>query len=247
MRNRQNGIPQNAGKNTHAVVETLLFERGRPEVVLDIPCGHGAFSKRLINQGIAEVHAADCLELIQLPDVTFRVADMNKPLPYEDNCLDAVTCIEGIEHLERPFDFVRECRRILKPRGTVIITTPNASSVRSRWRWFLTGFHNKCKTPLDETNPSPSHHIGLMSLPELRYLLHTNGFDITTIRTNRIKAISWIYLPICPLLFLVTLGVFCREEKDKSQRARNRGILVEMFSLPVLLGEALIVGARRSG
>lgn len=247
MRNQQDGIPENAGKNTHAVVEALLFEQGRPDIVLDIPCGHGAFSKRLIEHGVAQVHSADCLELIQVPDVQFRVADMNRPLPYEDNCFDAVACIEGIEHLERPFDFIRECRRILKLGGALIITTPNISSVRSRWRWFMTGFHNKCKTPLDETDPSPSHHIRLMSLPELRYLLHTNGFEIMTIRANRFKAISWIYLPICPLLFLVTLWVFCREEKDKNQRARNRGILAQMFSLPVLLGEALVIGARRSG
>lgn len=244
MRNQRGKIPENAGRNTHAVVEELLFERNDPKVVLDIPCGYGAFSKRLVDRGVGEVHAADCLELIQVPEATFTVVDMNGPLPYDDGQFDAVACIEGIEHLERPFDFVRECHRIIKPEGTLIITTPNISALRSRWRWFLTGFHNKCKTPLNEMNPSPSHHINLMSFPTLRYLLHTNGFQITAIRTNRIKAISWIYLSLCPLVFLATLGVFRRQEKDKSRRRRNRRIATQMFSPAILLGEALIIKAR---
>lgn len=246
MRNYRDAIPENAGKNTHAVAEALLFELSRPRVVLDIPCGHGAFSKRLVDKGVEEVHAADCIELIQTPQAKFSVVDMNRPLPYAEGQFDAVVCIEGIEHLERPFEFVRECHRIIKPEGMLIITTPNISALRSRWRWFLTGFHNKCKTPLNEASPSPSHHINLMCLPRLRYLLHTNGFYITAIKTNRIKVISWIYLPLVPLAYLATRGALCRHEKDRAQRTHNRQIVGQMFSLSVLLGEALIVAAKRS-
>ncbi len=84
-------------------------------------------------------------------------------------------CIDGIEHLRRPFDFIAEVRRVLRIGGEVILSTPNISSLRSRLRWLLTGHHHKCPAPLDERNPNPLHHINMISFPELRYLLHSNG------------------------------------------------------------------------
>ena len=91
-------------------------------------------------------------------------------------------------YIERPFDFVAECRRVVRDDGWLVISTPNISSLRSRWRWLLTGFHNKCKTPLDETRPDPLHHINMLSFPKLRYLLHRNGFSIAEMRRGRSMA-----------------------------------------------------------
>jgi hypothetical protein len=34
--------------------------------------------------------------------------------------------------------------------------------------------------------------INMISFPELRYMLHTNGFEIGNARTNRIKTISYL-------------------------------------------------------
>jgi 2-polyprenyl-3-methyl-5-hydroxy-6-metoxy-1,4-benzoquinol methylase len=46
---------------------------------------------------------------------------------------DAVVSIDGIEHIERPFDFIRECRRMIRKDGVLIISTPNLTALRSRW------------------------------------------------------------------------------------------------------------------
>jgi 2-polyprenyl-3-methyl-5-hydroxy-6-metoxy-1,4-benzoquinol methylase len=166
-------------------------------------------------------------------------------LPYKRASFDAVVCIDGLAHVERPWDFLRECRRILRPKGILIISTPNISSLRSRWRWFLTGFHNKRKTPLNEGQVSPQHIINILSFHTLRYMLHTNGFEISRLRTNRIKAISWLYAPLVPLSYLLTRWVFHREETDPAQRTRNKEILHQMFSRQILFGETLIVKAIR--
>jgi len=176
-------IKFNAAKNTHRVVAELLFEEKDCKTALDIPCGAGAFAGMLSGSGIT-VYSADCENLFEIRDGHFDIADMTKPFPYRDGQFDAVVSIDGIEHIENPFDFIRECRRVLRPGGVCIISTPNISSFRSRARWLWTGFHNKNKTPLDETKPNPLHHINMISFPELRYMLHSNGFKILKIATR---------------------------------------------------------------
>lgn len=237
-------IDANAAKNTHRVVADLLCEEKNCRTVLDIPCGAGAFAGMMSGSGIT-VYSADCENLFELKEGHFDIADMNKPFPYRDGQFDAVVSIDGIEHIENPFNFIRECRRVLRPGGSCIISTPNISSFRSRARWLWTGFHNKNKTPLDEANPQPLHHINMISFPELRYILHSNGFRISKITANRIKAVSWLYCLLIPVSYVITLAVFYREEKQKAQRKCNRRILKQMFSAPLMFGETMIIKAVR--
>lgn len=235
-------IPENTSRNTHNVVGKLILDTPLCKRVLDIPSGAGAFTQRMQQHGM-EVHSADIENVLMVDSPNFRTADMNHELPYEKDYFDAVACIDGIEHLERPFDFVRECHRILRKNGSLVISTPNISALRSRWRWMLTGHHNKCKTPLDESHPTPLHHINMFSFPRMRYLLHSNGFRIDTVMTNRIKGISYAYFPWVPLSYLKTKAVYNKEEKDAGQRQRNKDIIHQMFSTSLLFGETMIVRA----
>lgn len=235
-------IPENCAPGTHARIEAMLLADPGCRRVLDIPCGAGAFTQRLQRRGL-DVHPADVVDLLQADRSNFQCADMGSRLPYTDALFDAVVSIDGIEHIERPFEFVRECRRVLRQGGRLLLSTPNISSLRSRWRWFWTGFHDKCKVPLDETAPDPLHHINMLSLAELRYMLHSNGFRIRRVATNRVKKIAWLYAPCAPLAWLQTRLVFRKEEKDPAQRARNREFLRDLFSTPVLFGEILILEA----
>ena len=171
------GIRENASRHTHAVVADLLLEGDRIQRVLDIPCGQGAFTQRLKDHGL-NVCAADCTNDIRVDGASFTVCNMNLFLPFGSQSFDAIACIDGIAHTERPFDFIRECARVLTHRGQLVISTPNISSLRSRWRWLWTGFHNKRKTPLNEVRVSPQQIINIMSFDQLRYLLHTHGFEI---------------------------------------------------------------------
>lgn len=237
-------IVENTSKNTHNVVAELLGDVAKRKVVLDLPCGEGAFSKRMLERG-ADVFSADCLNIIQIPPAQFSLVDMDERLPYANATFDAVVCIDGIEHIERPFDFIKECQRILRKGGTLIISTPNLSALRSRWRYLLTGFHQGEKSPLDESEWTPYHHVSLVSFPELRYRLHANGFRVTAVRTNRVKLVSWLYAWLVPLAYLVTVMAFNREENVARVREQNREIVRQMFTVPVLFGETLIVKATR--
>jgi len=56
------------------------------------------------------------------------VHDLNVlPYPFERNSFDLVEAFHVLEHLDRPFDVMREIHRILKPGGRLIIKTPHFS------------------------------------------------------------------------------------------------------------------------
>ncbi|HYK81849.1 MAG TPA: class I SAM-dependent methyltransferase [Gemmatimonadales bacterium] len=232
-------------RGTHAVVARLLAAEPQCRTVLDIPCGEGAFLARLGAMGLTG-HGADLVDRLVLPGARFTAADMNAALPFAAGAFDAVVCIDGIEHLERPFDFVRECRRVVRPGGVLIISTPNISALRSRWRWLLTGFHNKGKVPLNERDPNPWHHLNLLSFPALRYLLQRHDFRITAVAANRIKVVSWLYLPLWPVAAVATALAFRRWERDRGQRRRNAEIRRQMLTAAIAFGETMIVKAVRA-
>lgn len=236
---------ENAPKKTHDEVLRLIEAASPDGKIMDVPSGSGSFARRLVQGGYAVI-AGDVVDHGAVEGVEFQQVDMNHPLSAADQSIACITCIEGIEHLERPFDFIRECHRVLTDDGMLVITTPNASALRSRWRFFLTGFHNKCKYMLDESAPTPLHHINMLSFPELRYLLHSNGFKIETIGTNRIKGINWLYLPIAGIQYLVTKWVNARAKRTDINPALSDEVLSQMMTLPALLGESMIVSARKA-
>lgn len=110
----------------------LLLAR-TPKRALDAGCGDGRF--------VAFVREADdtfpiegtdysetALDFARLfnPGARFHHGDLLGTLPFHDGEFDALTLIEVVEHFppEKLTHVLTECRRILKPGGTVIITTP---------------------------------------------------------------------------------------------------------------------------
>jgi 2-polyprenyl-3-methyl-5-hydroxy-6-metoxy-1,4-benzoquinol methylase len=237
-------MQSNAAKNAHAVVLRELVARAPPGRVLDAPCGGGALASRMSAAGF-DVIGLDIDPLDTQGKFEFRRADLSAALPIGDAAVDTVVSVEGIEHLERPFDFVRECRRVLRNDGLLIMTTPNISSLRSRWRWFLTGFHHKAKYALDETNPNPLHHINMLSYHKLRYMLHTNGFRIEHVTTNRIKPISWLYVPVVPIVYAMSRLVIATARKQEINRPISDDVFERMMTRDLLFGELMIMVARK--
>lgn len=47
------------------------------------------------------------------------------PLPFEDNSLEVITAFQFIEHIEDRLGFIKEVKRVLKPGGTFLCSTPN--------------------------------------------------------------------------------------------------------------------------
>jgi 2-polyprenyl-3-methyl-5-hydroxy-6-metoxy-1,4-benzoquinol methylase len=232
----------NTSKNTHETVMEMI-DKDKNAKIIDIPCGADAFILRLKDNGFKDVLGIDIENLLQIDHKNFKQGDMTNSLPLENSSCDCIVCIDGIEHITKQFDFIKEANRVLKNGGELIISTPNISSIRSRWKWLMTGHHHKCVAPLDENNPTPLHHINMISFHELRYMLHTNGFKITDIKVNRKKLISYIYSIFIPFIYLNTFFVYYKEGKKGNTRQINKEIFQKMFSKDLLFGETLIVKA----
>ncbi len=59
------------------------------------------------------------------------------PLDFGSGSFDFVLSFQVIEHIRRDHDFVREVRRVLRPGGSFILTTPNAPMSLTRNPWHV--------------------------------------------------------------------------------------------------------------
>jgi ubiquinone/menaquinone biosynthesis C-methylase UbiE len=67
-------------------------------------------------------------EYLQCTQVFFQQSDAEQ-LAFADNSFDLVICSEVLEHVLNPRQALAEIRRVVKPGGTVIVTTPCAVSL----------------------------------------------------------------------------------------------------------------------
>jgi 2-polyprenyl-3-methyl-5-hydroxy-6-metoxy-1,4-benzoquinol methylase len=213
--------------------------------VLDAPCGGEAELTRALIEAGFDAQGADLdTQPEKLLGKAFTKVNLDLPLPWTESTFDAVFSTEGIEHLENHFSFLREVCRILKPGGLLVLTTPNITALRSRVRFFGSGFFGRDARPLNEASRHPLHHIGLATFPELRYELHMSGFQLIEVRHTHIKPISYVYAIYAPWMWLYTRAAF-RKEKDPAQRERNKEILKTLLSPSVLFGECLMLIAKK--
>jgi 2-polyprenyl-3-methyl-5-hydroxy-6-metoxy-1,4-benzoquinol methylase len=74
-------------------------------------------------------------------NIAWIAADLNEPLPYDGARFDVIVSAEVIEHLENPRFVARELFRLLRPGGTLLLTTPNNESWRSLLSLLVRSHH----------------------------------------------------------------------------------------------------------
>ena len=97
--------------------------------VLDIACGEGYGSASLLAAGAESVIGVDvspeaCAHARARYGLDAREGSA-EAIPLPDASVDVIVSFETIEHLTTPDLFVKECRRVLRPGGQLIISTPN--------------------------------------------------------------------------------------------------------------------------
>ena len=129
-----------AGLHDFVVDNALQSFCAKPGVSIDLGAGSGALAVRLRSLGW-NVTAADIGASEYKADVPFVHLDLNEPdfaARLGEQTFDLVTSFEVIEHLESPIGFLRNVRRLLKPHGVAVITTPNVDNAAARLKFLLT-------------------------------------------------------------------------------------------------------------
>jgi cyclopropane fatty-acyl-phospholipid synthase-like methyltransferase len=125
-------VPEGAEPELFAERRTFLLDHVEPgDVVLDIGCGEGAFAAAMAERDATPI----CVEVAdeplrrlraRFPQLTdTRRAVAGEDLPVADREVDAVWAGEVVEHVVDVGAFLTELRRVLKPGGPLVLTTPD--------------------------------------------------------------------------------------------------------------------------
>lgn len=168
----------------------LVRKHLRPQDVagrslLEIGCGRGGFSCWLASQAepparlvgadfsaAAIDKARELAERMAINSVDWRVADIER-LPFEDNTFDTVISCETIEHVPSPRVAVAELARVLRPRGRLLLSTPNYLGGMGLYRAYL-----RCVGRRYTEGGQPINHFNM--LPRTRRWVAAAGLRIVT-------------------------------------------------------------------
>ncbi|MBT3720052.1 class I SAM-dependent methyltransferase [archaeon] len=88
--------------------------------------------------------------------------DASKKIPLKDNSIDNIIAGEIIEHLENPMNFVKECYRVLKQNGLLILTTPNIYYYSKIFKILLQNKSQNYNGPKDHIFEIPFYSLKTM-------------------------------------------------------------------------------------
>jgi SAM-dependent methyltransferase len=104
--------------------------------VLDIACGTGFGGHILLEESASQVTGID----IEVAPLVAAKATLHEgqvlvqadgvALPFEAGTFDTIVSFETLEHVADGVTLVKELRRVLRPQGTLVLSTPNALHTR---------------------------------------------------------------------------------------------------------------------
>jgi len=173
------------------------------ERAIDLGAGSGLLATRMKALGW-EAMGADKNAAGFAANLPFQKVDLNDSQfsrQLGEGQFAMVTAVEVIEHVEAPINLLRNARRLLKPGGLVVITTPNVDNIPARVKFLLTGKIRMMDETSEPTHISPVFwdlfQRQFLPLSGLRVREHhlqpPNGFVGTRRRYSWLmRGISWV-------------------------------------------------------
>jgi 2-polyprenyl-3-methyl-5-hydroxy-6-metoxy-1,4-benzoquinol methylase len=201
-----------------------LGDRLRPGRLLDVGCSCGYFMEVAASRGfdVQGVEFSRSAIAAALPSLQPRIFEGTLEEMPVNGLFDVVSAFDLIEHVHDPRVLLRRCAELLKPGGTLIITTPDAGHflrvmMRSRWPML-----------------QPMQHLFLFSRCALATVLRAEGFDEISVDTAY-KTVNVQYLihqirPLNPLLSMI-LSTLARAVPGPVLRHQRRVNIGEMLAV----------------
>ncbi len=134
--------------------------------------------------------------------IPFVRYDLNKlPLPFKDNQFDTILASHVLEHLESPYLVLKECKRILRSNGILIIGMPNIHSIF---------------TKLFQTADKKPYHINLLCEETVENMVIALGFKVIKKYYNWFKINNKLFgyfFQFLPKSLKPDFWLVCRKEK----------------------------------
>lgn len=203
-----NGLLIRADYQVHAQLsEEVQKVLPKGAKILDMGCGQGALSMRLSDLGYQMVACDQNVEDFKASGkIPFFSLNFNSSFEIEqfitenENTFDGVLGIEVIEHVENPWEYIRNLKRLVKPGGFIFVSTPNITSWYSRMIFLFTG-----QFP-GFIDPDLIGHINPITPWELNVIANKTDLETIKMRAGGDLALIWINssLPktLLSLLFL---------------------------------------------
>ncbi|MGB2868123.1 MAG: class I SAM-dependent methyltransferase [Bacteroidota bacterium] len=223
-------------------------EMFRGKHVVDVPAGTGVTSQALIDAG-ARVSPFDLFpEYFRVVGLVCQRANVLDGIPLQRHTADVVICQEGIEHFSDQYKALQELNRILKPGGVLLLTTPNASNLRSKLSYLFSESERfgSLMPPNELDSVWMVHqqasreiyfgHIFLIGIQKLRVLARLSGFAIAKIHFEQAKPTSVVLFPLLyPFIVLVNLWTYLGNLRKASAvpLARRKEVYGEQLRLSI--------------
>ena len=207
--NRKNSLKNEAEseRTPNEIFDTVasILEGGHR--LLDVGCGDGAFSCYVRNR-FKEIHGVEIAK--KAADVAKRrgmivgIMDLNsKHVPYRKGSFDVVTCLDVIEHVFDPISVLSEIHRVLRPRGQLVLTTPNIRYFRPLFKLIFKGVFPHTTTDSFVWGGGHLHYFTRKDLEGLlrRATFRKVDFHINQDQFARSKKRKWIRVLVGEKLF----------------------------------------------
>ena len=239
-----------------------LFGAMQPGRLLDIPAG-GAIQSRALSGLGYHVMSVDLFPAaLREPTAAWICADANDVLPFRDAAFDYVLSREGIEHLEDQMGFLRNCARVIRPGGKLVLTTPNLMHLSARASAFLTGQRNLRRGLMNEVQTPRSRdpgrlrvyhgHAFMLDYYRARYMMRLVGFDHLEVYTDRWSPTSVAMSPLVPILWMAmkfSAAASARNSRRPGHRPPRdevtREIISHVLSPALLYGKRMVIVGER--
>jgi 2-polyprenyl-3-methyl-5-hydroxy-6-metoxy-1,4-benzoquinol methylase len=137
----------------HHTLQALFPKSLRGENILDVGCGAGSLLDMLKNVSSSQIGIEPCGPYLKsLTKRGYKIyPSVSKAIEGGEGMIDYGFSIQVIEHVKNPVEFLKQIKKLIKPGGRLLVSTPNRNDIlmtllknkfykffyRTQHRWYF--------------------------------------------------------------------------------------------------------------